>query len=206
MPTQCEMPVLDARSPVMIETIMQDYDLTLGAVAPYRADHPLLSKLNDQLLKASTGHGTIGMLLNAGQLFDEVCRPCHEVVLPAFGSSANLSGTGLRFRMADIWPERRDVADIIVDYGLRKRHVHQRPATILKFRIGEVECVRIGSCYELIANSLKRHFDRDLPIDPGREVNASGHSARVRFQKPHVSRVPSLDVRRTGTSARIVFK
>lgn len=184
MPTQRELHVLDARCQLMIETITQDYDLTLGAVAPYRADHPLLSKLNDQLLKASTGHGTIGMLLNAGQLFDEVCRLCQEAVLPVFGSSANLSGTGPRFRVEDIQPELRDVADIIVDYGLRKHHVYQRSATILKFDQGEVECVRIGSCYELIADVLKRHFDVELPADPGREMNASGHLQEFAFKSP----------------------
>lgn len=184
MATQRELHVLDARCQLMIETITQDYDLTLGAVAPYRADHPLLSKLDDQLLNASTGHGTIAMLLNAGQLFAEVCRLCHEAVLPVFGSSANISGTGPRFRVEDIQPELRDVADIIVDYGLRKHHVYQRSATILKFGNSEVECVRIGSCYELIADVLKRHFDVDLPADPGREVNPSGHLQEFAFKSP----------------------
>jgi tRNA A37 threonylcarbamoyladenosine synthetase subunit TsaC/SUA5/YrdC len=184
MPTQRELHLLDARCQLMIETITQDYDLTLGAVAPFRADHPLLSKLDDQLLKASTGHGTIAMLLNAGQLFEEVCRLCHEAVLPVFGSSANLSGTGPRFRVQDIQPELLDVADIIVDYGLRRHHIYQRSATILKFGDGTVECVRIGSCYELITDVLKRHFNVDLPVDPGREVNPSGHLQEFAFKSP----------------------
>ena len=182
--TQRELHVLDPRSQEMIETITQDYDLTLGAVAPYRPDHPLLAKLDEPLLKASTGHGTLAMLLNAGPLFDAVCRLCREAVLPVFGSSANLTGTGPKFRVEDIQPELRDIADIIVDYGLRKYHVYQRSATILKFGYGQVECVRIGSCYEQIADVLKRHFDVDLPSDPGRDVNPSGHLQEFAFKTP----------------------
>ena len=191
MPTQRELHDLDPRCQEMIETITQDYDLTLGAVAPYRKDHPLIAKMDDRLLKASTGNGTVGMLLNAGQLFEEVCRLCHEAVLPVFGSSANISGTGPRFRVEDIQPELRVIADVVVDYGLRKHHIYQRSATILKFGNGAVECVRIGSCYELIADVLRRHFAVDLPPDPGRQINPSGHLQEFAFKEPEPSQAVS---------------
>ncbi|NUZ06603.1 Sua5/YciO/YrdC/YwlC family protein [Piscinibacter koreensis] len=181
--TQRELHVLDRRSQSMIEAITQDYDLTLGAVAPYRAEHPLMTRLDGDLLEGSTANGTVAMLLNAGTLFDEVCRLCREAVLPVFGSSANLSGTGPRFRVEDIQPEIRAVADVIVDYGLRKHHVYRRSATILRFGNGEVDCVRIGSCYELIADVLRRHFDVELPRDPGLDVNPSGHLQEFAFRK-----------------------
>lgn len=183
--TQRELHVLDDRSQQMIEALTQDYDLTLGVVAPYRAEHPLLHKLDPQLLKASTGRGTLGMLLNAGQLYDEVCRLSRAAVLPVFGSSANLTGTGPRFRVEDIQPELLAIADVVVDYGLRKYHLYQRSATILAFDAGNVTCVRIGSCYELISDVLKRHFDVDLPPDPGRDVNPSGHLQEFAFAEPH---------------------
>lgn len=179
--TQRELHVMDARAQTMIDVLTEDYNLTVGVVAPYRADHPLMAKLDDDLLKASTGHGTVAMLLNAGPLFDEVCRLCREAVLPVFGSSANLTGTGPRFRVADIQPEILEIADVVVDYGLRRCHVYGRSATILKFGSGEVECLRIGSYYELISDVLRRHFAVELPIDPGREVNASGHLQEFAF-------------------------
>lgn len=179
--TQRELHVLDERSQTMIDVLTQDYDLTVGVVAPYRKDHPLIAKLDDELLKASTGHGTVAMLLNAGQLFEEVCRLCREAVLPVFGSSANLTGTGPRFRVEDIQPEILEIADVVVNYGLRRCHVYGRSATILKFGNGEVECLRIGSYYELISDVLARHFGVDLPKDPGREVNASGHLQEFAF-------------------------
>jgi tRNA A37 threonylcarbamoyladenosine synthetase subunit TsaC/SUA5/YrdC len=180
--TQRELHVLDQRSQEMIETITQDYDLTLGAVAPFDPNHPLIAKLDDKLLQASTANGTVAMLLNAGQLFEEVCRLCREAVLPVFGSSANLSGTGPRFRVEDIQPELRAIADVTVDYGLRRCHIYQRSATILRFGNGDVECVRIGSYYELISDVLKRHFNINLPADPGREINASGHLQEFAFK------------------------
>ena len=181
---QRELHVLDARSQDMIEMITQDYDLTLGAVAPYRPDHPLLARLDEVTLAASTGNGTLGMLLNGGQLFEEVCRLSREAVLPVFGSSANLSGTGPRFRVEDIPQELLDIADVVIDYGLRKYHVYQRSATILRFGSGSVDVVRIGSCYELIADVLRRHFGVKLPADPGRAVNASGHLEEFAFKTP----------------------
>jgi tRNA A37 threonylcarbamoyladenosine synthetase subunit TsaC/SUA5/YrdC len=183
MAMQRELHVLDQRCQDMIEMITQDYRLTLGAVAPYRADHPLLAQLDPHTLAASTGNGTLGMLLNGGPLFEEVCRLSAEAVLPIFGSSANITGTGPRFRVEDIPQELLDLADVVVDYGLRRYHVYQRSATILRFGAGNVEVVRIGSCYELISDVLKRHFDVDLPADPGREVNASGHLEEFAFKQ-----------------------
>jgi len=179
--TQRELHVLDERSQSMIEVLTQDYDLTVGVVAPYRKDHPLIAKLDGELLKASTGHGTVAMLLNAGQLFEEVCRLCREATLPVFGSSANLTGTGPRFRVEHIQPEILEIADVVVNYGLRRCHVYGRSATILKFGDGQVECLRIGSYYELITDVLKRHFDVELPEDPGREINVSGHLQEFAF-------------------------
>lgn len=182
METQRELHVLDARSQEMIDAITRDFDLTLGAVAPYWPDHPLMAKLDGDLLRASTANGTVAMLLNAGELFGEVTRLCREAVLPVFGSSANVSGTGPRFRVEDIQPEILDVADIVVDYGLRKHAIYQRSATILRFGNGDPECVRIGSCYELIADVLQRYFKVDLPKDPGLDANPSGHLQEFALQ------------------------
>ncbi len=171
--TQRELHALDTRSQEIVEAITQDFNLPLGAIAPFRPDHPLLAKVDPDLLAASTANGTIGMLLNAGPIYTELCRLAREAVLPIFGSSANLSGRGPKFRVDDIEPEIRAVADVIIDYGLRKYHTYQRSATIIRFPA--VEVVRIGSCYELIADVLKRQFGIELPADPGREALPSGH-------------------------------
>ncbi|SJZ38211.1 tRNA A37 threonylcarbamoyladenosine synthetase subunit TsaC/SUA5/YrdC [Enhydrobacter aerosaccus] len=171
--TQREIHVLDSRSRDIIDAITVDYDLPFGAVAPYATDHPLLQRVAPELLQASTANGTIGMLLNAGRLYAELCRLSREAMQPIFGSSANLSGTGPKFRIEDIQPEIKAIADIIVDYGLRKYHHYNRSATIIRFP--QVEVIRIGSCYELISDALKRHFQIGLPADPGRDTLPSGH-------------------------------
>ena len=59
------------------------------------------------------------------------------------------------------------------DRIVRKYHTYQRSATILRFPTLEV--VRIGTCYELISDVLKRQFGIELPADPGRDVLPSGH-------------------------------
>ncbi|WP_216833907.1 hypothetical protein [Falsiroseomonas tokyonensis] len=38
-----------------------------------------------------------------------------------------------------------------------------------------MEVVRIGSCYEVIADVLQRNFGVELPADPGLEALPSGH-------------------------------
>jgi tRNA A37 threonylcarbamoyladenosine synthetase subunit TsaC/SUA5/YrdC len=171
--TQREIHIVDTRSRAIIEAITVDYDLPFGAVAPYASDHPMVQRVDPELLKASTANGTIGMLLNAGRLYTELCRLSREAVHPIFGSSANLTGTGPKFQVEDIQPEIRAIADIIVDYGLRKYHHYDRSATIIRFP--QVEVIRIGSCYELISDVLKRHFQIELPADPGRDALPSGH-------------------------------
>ncbi|WP_198021356.1 porin [Burkholderia sp. WSM2232] len=71
--TQREIHALDKRSQDIIESVTLDYNLPLGAVAPCRLDHPLLQKIDGELLEASTANGTIAMLLNAGPIYNELC-------------------------------------------------------------------------------------------------------------------------------------
>jgi tRNA A37 threonylcarbamoyladenosine synthetase subunit TsaC/SUA5/YrdC len=171
--TQRSLHRLDTRSQEIIETITVDFNLPLGAIGPFQPEHPLLKRVDPELLNASTANGTVGMLLNAGPIYNELCRLSREQVIPIFGSSANLTGTGPRFRVEDIQPEILAAADVIIDYGLRKYHHYQRSATIIRFPTMEV--VRIGICYELISDLLLRFFKIELPADPGRDVLPSGH-------------------------------
>lgn len=168
-----EIHVLDQRGKDMIRAITEDYDLPLGPIAPYRADHPLIRMLASESLEGSTVGSTMAMLVNAGPFHAEMCRLSREEQHPLFGSSANLTGSGTRFRVQDIQQELKDVADLIIDYGLRKYHLYKRSATLINFQTLEV--VRVGACYELIADVMLRHFKVELPADPGLDVLPSGH-------------------------------
>ncbi len=159
-----ELHQLPGRERAMVRCLTEDYDLPLGVIAPYRADHPLIARLDPAALVGSTRDGTVAMLVNAGPFHRELCRLSLEELHPVFGSSANLTNTGTRFRVDDIPADLLDLADVVVDYGLRKYHRYQRSATLIDFRTMAV--VRVGSCYELIADVLRRHFGVELPPAP----------------------------------------
>lgn len=154
---------LDERTRAMVAAVTEDYDLPLGVIAPYDAGHPLMQKLDAEALAGSSKDGTVAMLVNAGPFHAELCRLSREEDFPIFGSSANLTNTGTKFRVQDIPNELSGIAGTIIDYGLRKYHRYQRSATLIDFRTMTV--VRKGSCYELIADVLHRHFDVQLPAD-----------------------------------------
>lgn len=171
--TQRDLHTLDARAQSMVEALVVDHDLPIGVIAPFRADHPLIRKLDDDAVKASSAQGTLGVLMNAGPLHKAITRLSREEVVPLFGSSANLTGTGTKFRVEDVQPEMRAIADIVIDYGLRRHHVYKRAGTLINFQTMEV--IRIGACYELISGVLERWFGVELPDDPGVDVLPSGH-------------------------------
>jgi tRNA A37 threonylcarbamoyladenosine synthetase subunit TsaC/SUA5/YrdC len=81
-----------------------------------------------------------------------------------FGSSANLSLHGTKFRVEDIEPEILAIADVTINYGLMKYHPWQASSTLLDCETLQV--VRFGSCYENIQDILKRHFNITLPERP----------------------------------------
>jgi len=148
--------MLSARGWKVYEAITQDYDLPLGAVAPYRVSHPMFNNLDAGTISRSTKDGTLLMLVNAGRFHAEITRISHARQFALFGSSANLSLSGTKFDGADIEPEIKAIADVFIDYGLMKYHPWRASSTILNLETLEV--VRVGSCYENLASLLKRHF------------------------------------------------
>jgi tRNA A37 threonylcarbamoyladenosine synthetase subunit TsaC/SUA5/YrdC len=166
-----DMPV---RAKEMIRALVDDYDLPISAIGPFRRDHPLPSALEPSALEASTENGTLAILMNVGALEEEMARLALAETQPLFGSSANLTGTGTKFRAEDVQASIRDCAALVVDHGLRKYHHYRRSSTMIDFTTMEV--VRIGACYELIQDVLRRHFAVELPPDPGLEALPSGHT------------------------------
>ena len=159
-----EVHQLDRRGFDIVTALTEDHDLPLGAIAPARLDHPRLKAVSPETLARSHRDGTIAMLLNAGPFHAEICRLSREEGHPLFGSSANLSLTGTKFRVEDIEPEIRAIADVVIDHGLRKYHLYKASSTLLD--IERMEVVRVGACYELIADVLQRSFAIELPPAP----------------------------------------
>ena len=161
---QREIHVLSTRGREVLEALTVDYDLPLGAIAPARLDHPVLAAMSPAALLASSLDDTVLMLLNGGAFHTEIGGLSRVHGHPLFGSSANLSLTGTRFRVEDIEPELRAIADIAIDHGLRKYHLYRASSTLLDLE--SLEIVRFGACYELIRDILKRHFAAELPAPP----------------------------------------
>lgn len=159
-----ELQIVSERGRAIVEAITQDYELPLGLIAPCRIDHPLLRQLDSDTFERSTKDNTLLMLLNAGAFHREITALSLERQTLLFGSSANLSMHGTKFRVEDMEPEITAIADLIVDYGLMKYHTWEASSTLLNCETLEV--VRHGSCFENIADILQRHFHITLAPRP----------------------------------------
>ncbi|MFF9490116.1 Sua5/YciO/YrdC/YwlC family protein [Streptomyces sp. NPDC014676] len=157
----------------IVDAVTIDAGLPLAVIAPFRADHPVVAAVESETLAASTVGDTLAILVNGGRFQDEVVRLTHRAGIPLLGSSANLTGTGTKFRVQDIQQPILDAVDLVIDYGLRKYHHYRRSSTMIDFSTMEV--VRIGTCYELISDIMATQFGIRLPDDPGRDVLPSGH-------------------------------
>lgn len=164
---------LSLREAEMVRLLTVDLDLPVGVVASYRPDHPIIQRIPHDLLDESSIKGTMAMLVNGGELQEELSKLATNADLPLFGSSANLTGTGTKATVEDIEPEIRTVADIIVDYG-RQRYSHPRPSSTM-INFNELRVLRFGACYEVIQDVFSRFCGLSLPNDPGRDVLFSGH-------------------------------
>ena len=179
--TQRELLKLDSKAQNIVDTLVEHFDLPIGVLGEYDPEHPLLETFsaNDDMRRKSTAASKLAMLVNAGPIHRELCKLSREYHVPIFGSSANLTGTGARFRIEDVQPEIRAIVDIEIDYGLAKYDQYKRSGTIIDFSTMEV--IRMGARYDQIKDICKRMFDVDLPADPGVDVNESGHLDEFRL-------------------------
>jgi len=159
-----ELYVLPDEGWAAFEAITVDDDLPLGVIGPARMDHPILAAMEPEALAMSTKDGTLCMLTNAGPFHAAISRRSREAGHALFGSSANLSMQGTKFRAADIEPAIREIADVIIDHGLRKCWPYRASSTLLD--LARFEVVRFGSSYELIQDTMRRRFGVDLPDAP----------------------------------------
>ncbi len=164
-----EVQVLTPRCRDIASALVEDYGLPFSPVAPFRADHPFMKRLDPLALARSTKGQTLDMLINAGPLHNALAKLAWEHQQPILGSSANKSLSGSKFRLEDIEPEVLAAADVTVDYGLCRYHNPEAVgSTILVFP--QVEVLRFGVAYEHIRDILKRHFRIELPPRPAGDI------------------------------------
>jgi len=157
--------VCGTRGREIVQAITDDYGLPLGAIAPFRRDHPAVLACDGETIADSSQDGTIAMLLNAGRFHAALTALSYEAGRLLFGSSANLTLTGTRFCVEDIPPEITGIADVVIDHGLQRYHVYAASSTLLN--VETLEVVRHGACFADIAYVLRRHFG--VSLTPPRE-------------------------------------
>ena len=145
----------------VVRTVTLEHDLPFSAVAPFRADHPMLKALDPFVLDTTTKAQTLDMLLNAGPLHAALTRRSHERGMAVVGSSANLSLAGTKYRLEDVEAPVRAAAELALDGGVsRYRNDEGYASTIVDLR--DFRTVRRGVCYERICDILLREFRIDL--------------------------------------------
>lgn len=141
----------------MVRTIIEEERLPFSVVAPFREDHRIFADVDPFVLDSSTKAGTLDMLLNAGIFHDEVARQSYERSAPIFGSSANTSLKGSKYRLQDVEGRVREAAAIEIDYGLSKyANDEGRSSTIIDFR--DFTVVRVGVCFDRLQAAFKTRF------------------------------------------------
>jgi tRNA A37 threonylcarbamoyladenosine synthetase subunit TsaC/SUA5/YrdC len=154
-----ELHLLSPETRDIARTLVEKHNLPFSIVAEYRHDHPLLRRVEPFVLENSTKNGTLDILMNAGALHNEIARMSAERGRPVFGSSANRSLTGSKYRLRDIEPAVRAAAAVAIDHGTAKyANPEGRSSTIIDFRTFSV--VRQGVCFD----QIRAIFDQEFGI------------------------------------------
>ena len=151
----------------IIRAIIENHKLPFSVVAPFDASHAFFRDVDAFVMQNSSKVGTLDMLLNAGQFHNELARQAWANGRPVFGSSANISLSGSKYRLQDIEEPIRRITDISVDHGTSKyANDLGRSSSIIDFR--DFSVIRIGVMFERLREIFREEFDIELRVDSGR--------------------------------------
>ena len=149
--------LMDETRHAMVRDIIEQEQIPFSVVAPFRADHPLFAAVDPFVLKNSSKAGTLDMLLNAGPFHDAIAEGAVARGIAMFGSSANVSLSGSKYRYQDIEPVIRDTAAVSFDYGQSKYATPKGlSSTIIDF--SNFSVVRVGHCFDRLAQAFATRF------------------------------------------------
>jgi len=149
--------ILGPREREMVRRLTHDHDLPIAVIAPYRKDHPLLATLDPFVRRNAVKNDTLNILLNAGELRNAVADLAVASGVICVGSSANVSLSGTKYRLEDVDPELRAIADVEIDYGLCAHHNPEGvSSTMIDFSTFRVQ--RAGACFDRIAQVMRDEF------------------------------------------------
>jgi tRNA A37 threonylcarbamoyladenosine synthetase subunit TsaC/SUA5/YrdC len=152
-----EIHIMDEWRHGIVREIIEEERLPFSVVAPFRPEHELIATADPFVIEHSSKKGTLDMLLNAGQFHDAIAEASIARGRAVFGSSANLSLTGSKYRFADIDEPVRTAAAIHFDYGQSKfAHPDGLASTIIDFQ--DFTVVRVGHCFERLKRVFAERF------------------------------------------------
>jgi len=148
----------------LAEAIAREENIPFSIVAPFRAQHEFFSRVEPFVMESSTKAGTMDMLLNAGQFHNEIARQSWKRGMPVFGSSANTSLQGSKYRYEDIEAPVREAASVYFNYGVSKyANPLGHSSTIIDFR--DFSVIRVGVVFERVAAAFRKHGKVELRYD-----------------------------------------
>ncbi|OJJ57218.1 hypothetical protein ASPSYDRAFT_47511 [Aspergillus sydowii CBS 593.65] len=155
-----EIHVLPEAKFEMTRVLIEDMAMIVGVIAKYDTKnlHPRLATLDPATLSQVTDGDTVSIAVPEGPFLRELGRLCDDDPegMLMFGTSANLTGQGQRFRVEDIESRVIDAVDLVVDYGLQKWQVYRRGG--VNFDAENMKVLRKGAGYEVFRDRMLRWF------------------------------------------------
>lgn len=152
-----ELHILPAEKHEMVRIIDAEEELPFAVIAEMRTDHPLVRNTPPETLARCSKNGSMEMIINGGLVHEEIVKQSLQRELPMFGSSANMSQKGTKYRVADIEPEVLAAVDLCIDHGTCK-YASDRglSSTIIDMR--DFKVVRKGHFFDRISAAFQRRF------------------------------------------------
>jgi tRNA A37 threonylcarbamoyladenosine synthetase subunit TsaC/SUA5/YrdC len=145
-----------------IRAVTVDHNLPLTVCAPFRRDHPYIRAFDPRVLERSTKDDTISMIINGGEIAEELVTMCADALLPIVGSSANVSLQGTKYTLESVEPEVRSAAELHLDTGMSKYANDDGLATTI-LHLPDLQVIRFGLFYDKIRDVFTRDFGLQLP-------------------------------------------
>ncbi|KAM3499457.1 hypothetical protein MY10362_007288 [Beauveria mimosiformis] len=140
--------------------LAEDMGMIVGVIAKFDTVnlHPRLAALDKATLLQVTKGDTVSIAIPEGPFLRELGRLCDADPdgMLMFGTSANATGQGQRFRVEDIEPSVLGPVDLLVDYGLQKWHTYGCGG--INFDVENMRVLRAGAGYEVFKDRAKRWF------------------------------------------------
>ena len=144
----------------LTRVLTEDMGMIIGIIAKFDSIrlHPRLAALDTLTLSQVTKGDTISIAVPEGPFLRELGRLCDADPqgMLMFGTSANLTGQGQRFRVEDVEPTVLASADLVIDYGLQKWHMYGRGG--VNFDAENMQVLRMGAGYEVFRDRILRWF------------------------------------------------